>query len=113
MGGDDNRLDYAPRFRWRRRRVVFASLAVALLLCSAGTWRWWPGIRDRVVLLHQQHRCMTYRAPTDRVIFTNETEEGRRLLDIDPAYRSFIPRARPRLEVWYRCEAWRAFAAGG
>jgi len=67
--------------RWHHRRkvrnsaFVAVSLAVALVVGLGGPW-WWKAARDA----YWRSRCMSYVAPPDQVVYSDDPDEATRLL---------------------------------
>ncbi len=64
-----------------------------LLAIAIAAWRYGGPLRDHLVLLYRQHACLTYTAPPDQVVFTNDGERtaneiAKGMIDVEPgAYR--------------------------
>lgn len=63
-------LEYAPgaplRRRKRVRRIVTLILLLALMFPA---YRYGPPAYRRIFLLYEQHRCLTYTAPADEIVY--------------------------------------------
>lgn len=68
------RLDYAKRPSLKRRRWLAGFVALAILAASMVGWRWGGNWFDKGVMLYRQHRCLTYAAPADRVVFDSNPQ---------------------------------------
>ena len=63
-------LGYAPPLPLRRRKVVRRAALLAVLAGVAASALWWfPHVRDHVVLLGLQRRCLNHAPPPDEVVF--------------------------------------------
>lgn len=77
-------LSYEPGNYTRRRRIR-RTIAVLMLLAVVITTmitvrRYGPAVQARVRLLYRQRACMTYAAPADQVVFTNDPKLAAPLL---------------------------------
>jgi hypothetical protein len=74
-------LEYAPGAPIRRRkrigRIVIIILVVGLGL---GAWKYHGAVWDRAKLLYFQHQCLSYEAPTDRVVYDEDDNSPSPLL---------------------------------
>jgi hypothetical protein len=74
-------LNYAPAPpRWRRPVWRFALLMMVLAVGFCG-WRWRAYAWDQAQVLYWQHRCMTFTAPPDMVVYEEEPTAAAVLLN--------------------------------
>src|SRR3954466_1385774 len=99
------RLDYGPRPKWyQRRRGRSLAVAILVLLAGASVWmNWGATVSEKVKDLHWQHRCLTYCAPSDQVVFEEEPSEVAKLragntYQIFGGNSLFLPRPLPAVK---------------
>src|SRR5687767_1782300 len=84
-------LHYAPspplRRRRATRRIIIVAFTIIALLASI---RWYPQVREHVLILLWQRACLNHRAPRDQVVFDQDPERVAALLR-DPRYQSGPP----------------------
>ena len=74
-------LQYAPRPPLRGRRVVRrVILAVCLLVAVLAAVRWFPRVREHVLMLLWQRRCLHHQPLADRSVYTNDPTRSDALL---------------------------------
>jgi hypothetical protein len=91
---DTPRLEYAPAAPARRRkRVVRAALAVALLALLYVGWRHGAAIRDQAKVLYFQRQCLKYSPGPNIVVFDNGSSDAQKLA-AQPGYQLLVGRMR-------------------
>ncbi|HET6247653.1 MAG TPA: hypothetical protein VFE47_08155 [Tepidisphaeraceae bacterium] len=74
-------LSYAPRPRRRsRRRVALFSVLIVLAVTAVVTRKWEKAAWQQGVYLYWQHRCMTYTAPADKIVYEDDPVAATRLI---------------------------------
>jgi hypothetical protein len=73
-------LEYGLSPPRRRRHIVQALVAVALLIIAYGGYRWGGYIWSQAAILNAQRQCLRYTAPPDRVVYEENPPEVTRLL---------------------------------
>jgi hypothetical protein len=85
-------LNYAPAPpRWRRPVWRFALVAMVFAIGFFG-WRWGAYSWHQVQLLYWQHRCMTFTAPPDMVVYEEEPTAAAVLLNRPDYFSSALRR---------------------
>jgi hypothetical protein len=86
-------LDYAPpRRRMTRRRIVTIVIACVLVATGIAAWRWWTPLVWRIEYVRLQRDCMNYSAPADRVVYTTDPAEAKRLIALGGGYHGvYVP----------------------
>jgi hypothetical protein len=79
-------LEYAPLPPWRRRKAArWVVGAVIAMVAVAVAVKWAPGAWRQGVMLYWQHRCLTYSAPADQVVYEEDSNTSSKLL-VKPEY---------------------------
>lgn len=75
----DEVLSYAPKPpRHRRLLRLWCAVLVAVLVATAG-WRWGPGAWATVSYRYNWHQCLTFRLPSDFVVYEEDPAAAARL----------------------------------
>lgn len=110
MSVSPQQLDYAPQLPWHRRKSGRRALMwITLVAIGLSAMRWGPHIWENAQLYYLQGRCLTYRAPTDKVVYEGDAAKATLLMRSDPQYIVQSPSAPPGTIYFDR--VWRDFYA--
>jgi hypothetical protein len=85
-------LEYAPPPPWHRRRGARRAMILAtLVLAGLIAYRFAPMAWRQARLLYWQSKCMNYRAPADKVVFSAWPFNGWKSADWESYYATYSP----------------------
>ena len=74
-------LEYSPRPAWHKRRQLRRIALLWIFIgVGAAAWKWWKAGTDRALMLYWQHRCLTYSAPSDQIVYEQNPQTVAALL---------------------------------
>ena len=88
VDGATAELQYAPRPPLRRRRVVRrVLLLLSLTVVVVAGVKWFPRVREHVMLQVWQRRCLSYTPPVGEVVYDGDPQRAAALLARDGRYQ--------------------------
>ena len=74
-------LEYSPRPAWHKRGQLRRITLLCIIIGIGGAaWLWGRKAIDRTSMLYWQHRCLTYSAPPDQIVYEQNPRKAAALL---------------------------------